>query len=266
MTLIKQCQITQTLKKRISELKMLKMLEIKDLHVAVDNKEIVRGINMNIPEGKVYVLMGPNGSGKSTLANAIMGNPKYKVTNGGIYFDTNDITAWPADKRAKKGIFMSFQYPSDIEGVTMSKFLRASYNAIHGKKIGVLEWHKLLDETLQMLNVNSDFKERYVNYGFSGGEKKKCEVVQMSVLSPRLAIMDETDSGLDIDAIRTVADGINYLKEKNKSMSLLIITHGKRILDLINFDKLFIIVNGKIVLEGGRELLSKLETKGYGWI
>lgn len=240
------------------------ILEIKNLHVEIENKEILKGISMKLELGKVNVLMGPNGSGKSTLANIIMGNPKYKITEGKILFNGEDITNLKPDERAKKGLFLSFQYPQEVSGVTMSNFLRTSLNTLNEQKISVMDFRDLLNEKLKLLNMPEEFAERYVNEGFSGGEKKKSEILQLLTLNPKLAILDETDSGLDIDALKTVSNGINTFMKEDKC--ILIITHYKRILEYITPDKLFIMLNGKIVKQGSKELVDTLEEQGYGWV
>src|SRR3989344_4014473 len=241
-----------------------KMLEIKNLHVEVDGKEILKGVNLKLEKGKVHALMGPNGSGKSSLANVIMGNPKYKITKGKILMNGEVINDLEPDERAKKGLFLSFQYPNEISGVTISNFLRTALNNLKEEKINVMDFQKLLKEKFALLNMKEDFASRYLNAGFSGGEKKKSEILQLAILNPRIAILDETDSGLDVQAIRDVADGINKIMDKDKI--ILIITHYKRILELIKPDKLSIMIDGKVVLEGGEELVDQLEEKGYGWI
>ena len=240
------------------------MLEIKNLHMKIGKKEILRGINLKFEKGKIYALMGPNGSGKSTLAKIIMGDPKYKITKGKIFFNGEDITNLNPNQRAKKGIFLSFQNPSEIEGVTISNFLRIALNNQKNKKISVLDFHKLLKEKLKLLKMPENFSERYLNQGFSGGEKKKSEILQLSVLNPKVAILDETDSGLDIDALKTIASGVNKLINKEKI--IIVITHYKRILEYLKPDKLFVMMHGKIALEGGHGLVDQLEKKGYGWI
>lgn len=242
------------------------MLEIKDLHVSIDGKEILKGVSMKCEKGKINVLMGPNGSGKSTLANVLMGHPNYEVTKGKIILNGEDITELSPDKRAKKGLFLSFQYPREISGVTISNFLRTALNALRGKDnpIPILEFKKLLEDKMELLKVDKKFLRRYLNEGFSGGEKKRAEILQMAVLDPTMAILDETDSGLDIDALKIVAGGINTMMNPDKC--ILIITHYKRILEFVKPDKLFIMIEGKIVLEGGGELVDQLEEKGYGWI
>src|SRR3989338_7590496 len=277
------------------------MLEIKDLHVEVDGKyeqktgnfltnsapdparisknefvsqsrsprhsrvkEILKGINLKFEKGKIYALMGPNGSGKSTLAKIIMGDPNYKITKGKIVFNGEDIANLDPNQRAKKGIFLSFQNPSEIEGVTISNFLRIALNNQKNKKISVLDFHKLLKEKLKLLKMPENFSERYLNQNFSGGEKKKSEILQLSVLNPKAAILDETDSGLDIDALKTISSGVNALMNKEKI--IIVITHYKRILEYLKPDKLFVMIDGKIVLEGGHELVDQLEKKGYSWL
>ena len=240
------------------------MLEIKNLYVEVEGKEILKGVNLKFEKGKIHALMGPNGSGKSTLANVIMGNPKYKIIKGKILFNGEDITNLNSNQRAKKGIFLSFQNPSEIEGVTISNFLRMALNNSKNKKISVLDFHKLLKNKLKLLKMPENFSERYLNQGFSGGEKKKSEILQLTILDPKIAILDETDSGLDIDALKTIASEINMLMNKNKT--IIVITHYKRILEYLKPDKLFVMINGKIAIEGDYKLIDQLEEKGYGWI
>lgn len=239
-------------------------LEIKNLHVEIDGKEILKGVNLILKPGKIYALMGPNGSGKSTLANVIMGNPKYKITKGEIIFNGENITEIPPNERARKGFFLSFQYPSEVEGVTIFNFLRTAFNGLKKEKISILDFHKLLKEKLNFLNIDEKFSERYLNQGFSGGEKKKSEILQLAVLNPVVAILDETDSGLDIDSIKSLSRGINKIADKDKI--IFIITHYKRILEHIKPDRLLIMINGKIALEGDSKLVDELEEKGYGWI
>ncbi len=243
-------------------------LEIRDLHVKVDGKEIVKGISLKVEKGKVAALMGPNGSGKSTLAYALMGHPRYKASSGKIFLNNRDITKLPADERAKNGMFLSFQYPHEISGVSVSNFLRAALNAIRESKnedpISVMDFHQMLQEKMKVLKINNSFASRYLNEGFSGGEKKKMEILQMAVLGPKIAILDETDSGLDVDALRAVAGGINRLK--SHKMGILLITHYQRILDYITPDKVYIMANGKIARSGSKELALEVEKKGYGWV
>ncbi|MEM3067356.1 MAG: Fe-S cluster assembly ATPase SufC [Thermoplasmata archaeon] len=241
------------------------LLEIKNLYVEIEGNEILKRLNLTIKKGSVHALMGPNGSGKSTLANVIMGNPKYYVVNGKILFEGKNITNLEVNERAKIGIFLSFQYPQEIEGVTMKNFLRTAYQNLHGK-IPIIDFNTLIKEKSKLLNLDEKFSERYLNKGFSGGEKKKSEILQLVVLNPKLAILDETDSGLDIDSLKTIAKGINILKKINPEMTILIITHYKRILEYLKPDKISIMMKGRIVLEGNTELVDHLEEKGYGWI
>ena len=236
-------------------------LEVKDLHVSIDNQEVLKGVNLIIETGKVYALMGPNGSGKSTLAQIIMGCPKYIITKGKILLNGEDITGLKPDERAKRGLFLSFQYPKEITGVTLTNFLRAAYNSIHEPKLTVIDFHKMLKERMEELSMDSSFARRYINEGFSGGEKKKAEILQMMVLNPKFAILDETDSGLDVDSLRIVASGINQMDRKDKG--ILLITHYYRILDYITPDIVHIMVDGKIVKEGGAKLAKQIEEKGF---
>jgi Fe-S cluster assembly ATP-binding protein len=235
-------------------------LEIKNLHVSVDGKEIIKNLSLKLEKGKTYALMGPNGSGKSTLSQVLMGNPKYKVS-GEIIFEGEDIIKMPPEKRAKKGLFLSFQYPVEVSGVTISSFLRTAYGSINEKKLNILEFHKLLVKNANKLNMDESFLTRFLNEGFSGGEKKKAEILQMLVLNPKLAILDETDSGLDIDSLKTVAEGIKNFINPNKT--ILLITHYKRILDYVKPDKIFIMKDGEIIKEGDGDLIDELEQKGY---
>ena len=240
------------------------MLVIKDLRVEVEGKEILKGLNLTVDDGMTAALMGPNGSGKSTLANTIMGHPKYIVTSGSIVFNGVDVTQMSADERAKTGLFLSFQYPKEVSGVTISNFLRTAYNAVHDSKIGVLDFQELLADKMKVIGMSSEYLKRYLNEGFSGGEKKKAEILQLLVLDPLFAVLDETDSGLDIDALRVVSEGVNKFKTKNKGV--LLITHYKRILEYIKPDKVFIMNDGLVVEEGDGSLVDKLELEGYGWL
>lgn len=241
-------------------------LEIKNLHAEIseDNKEILKGVNMKLERGKVYALMGPNGSGKTSLSNALMGNTKYKITNGQVLVDGKDITNLNTSEKAKLGIFLSFQHPKEIPGVNLSDFLRAAYNSVNKKKISILEFHEMLKEKAKLLDMDEKFLDRYLNQGFSGGEKKKSEILQMLVLNPNIVILDETDSGLDIDSLRVIATGIKNFASKDKI--ILVITHYKRILEYIKPDKVFVMIDGKIALEENGDFVNNLEEKGYGWI
>jgi len=236
-------------------------LQIKNLHASINGEPILKGVNLEIDLGKVHALMGPNGSGKSTLANVLMGNPKYEITEGRIILDGKDITECSPDERAKLGVFLSFQYPAEITGVTLSNFLRTAYNAIHEKKKDVLQFHQHLKEKMKELQMDDLFSKRYLNEGFSGGEKKRSEILQMAVLNPKYAILDETDSGLDADAIRIVGENVNKMRGPQKG--ILIITHYYRILNYITPDQVSIMIDGKIVKTGGKELALEIEEQGF---
>ncbi len=236
-------------------------LKIIDLHVEVNGKEILKGVNLEIKKGEIHALMGPNGSGKSTLASTLMGHPNYKVTKGEIWLDGQNITELSPDERAKLGLFLAFQYPSEVPGVTVANFLRLALNAVRGEEIPVLEFYKLLNNKMKELKMDPDFAKRYLNDGFSGGEKKRNEILQMSLLQPKYAILDETDSGLDIDALKIVAEGVNRLVGPN--MGVLIITHYQRILHYIQPDYVHVLYDGRIIQSGGKELAEKLEETGY---
>ena len=236
------------------------MLKIRNLNVNVDGKEILKELNLNLEKGKVYALMGPNGSGKSTLSQVLIGNPKYKFS-GEISFEGEDISDLKPHERAKKGLFLSFQYPVEVPGVTISSFLKTALNSLRGKKISPIEFWNILEKHSKKLKIDKSFLSRFLNEGFSGGEKKKAEILQMLILNPKLAILDETDSGLDIDSLKIVAQGINNFMDKDKT--ILIITHYQKILDYIKPDKIFIMKNGSIVKEGGKELIEELEKNGY---
>lgn len=237
------------------------MLEIKGLKVSVEDKEILKGIDLNINAGEIHVVMGPNGAGKSTLTNAIMAHPKYEITEGSISFQGQDITSMGADERARLGIFMSFQTPQEVPGISVENFLRASKMAVTGENVPVLKFRKELKNIMKELNFNGDYADRYLNVGFSGGEKKKNEILQMKVLDPKFVMLDETDSGLDVDATRIVSEGVkNFLTEDK---AVLIITHHSQILESLEPDFVHIIVDGKIVKTGGKELIAEIEENGY---
>jgi Fe-S cluster assembly ATP-binding protein len=231
------------------------------MKVVVEGKQILKGIDLVVPQGEVHAIMGPNGSGKSTLANAIMGRPTYIVTGGGIRFKGQDITKLKPDQRAQLGLFLAFQYPTEIAGVSVVNFLRSAYAAVKSEKISALAFRKKLKEKMTMLDVEDAMVARYVNQGFSGGEKKKNEVLQLAVLEPDIAILDETDSGLDIDSLKAVATGIQRLIGPN--LGVLLITHYQRILNYITPDRIHVMMDGRIVLSGGPELAVELEKKGY---
>lgn len=240
------------------------MLKIIDLHVEVEGKEILKGVNLEVKDGSTHALMGPNGSGKSTLAHVLLGHPKYVVTRGSIVFEGEDITGLAPNERAKKGLFLSFQYPKEIAGVTISNFLRTILNSRGKEAVNAEEFEEKLKGFLKKLNISEEFLSRGLNEGFSGGEKKKAEILQLLMLNPLLAILDETDSGLDIDALRVVSEGINLFKEGKKSV--LVITHYKRILDYLKPDEVSILKEGKIVMQGEGSLVEELESKGYDWM
>lgn len=235
-------------------------LEIKNLNVKVEGKEIIKDLNLKLEKGKVYALMGPNGSGKSTLAQVLMGNPKYEFS-GKIFLDGEDLTDLTPNEKAKKGLFLSFQYPVEIPGVSISSFLRTAYGSNTGKKQNIMEFYNSLKKQAAKIGMNESFLSRHLNSGFSGGEKKKAEILQMLVLNPKVAILDETDSGLDIDSLKTIADGINNFIGRDKIV--LIITHYKRMLEYIKPDKIFIIKKGQIVKEGGEDLIEEIEKTGF---
>lgn len=237
------------------------ILEVKDLHIKVEQKEILKGLNIQLERGKIYALMGPNGAGKSTLAYAIMGHPRFRVSNGRITFKGEDITELSPSERARRGIFLAFQYPVEIPGITLFNFLRMISNIKDNKNISPIKFSKLLKDKLKLLNLDEDFIKRYLNEGFSGGEKKKSEILQMAIVNPELIILDEIDSGLDIDAIRVVSGMIKNLF--NKDMTVLMITHYQRLLDYIKPDSILVMVDGRIVTSGGYELIGVIEKEGY---
>jgi Fe-S cluster assembly ATP-binding protein len=237
-------------------------LEIRNLHVRIEEREILRGVDLTVRKGEIHALMGPNGSGKSTLANTIMGHPSYEVTEGQIIFNGQDITEAPAHERARSGLFLAFQYPVAIPGVSVANFLRMAINAKRDEPIKVKEFGKQLSHAVEMLDVDRAFTSRHLNDGFSGGEKKRAEILQMAMLTPEIAVLDETDSGLDIDALRTVAEGVVKLHAE-QGLGALIITHYQRILDYITPEFVHVLMDGKIVMAGGPELVARLEREGY---
>jgi Fe-S cluster assembly ATP-binding protein len=241
-------------------------LELKNLHIEVDGKKIIKGVSLTFCPNKVHVLMGPNGSGKSTLANALMGHPNYKITKGKIILDGKDITHEKSDIRAKLGLFLSFQNPVEIGGVTVSSFLRAAMNATRTfrgeKELSVMDFYQKLKITMKKLKLDDSFSNRYLNEGFSGGEKKRLEMLQMLLLEPKYSILDETDSGLDVDAIRTVAKSINEIK-KELDMGVILITHYAKFLKYLNPDDVSVMVNGKIILTGGPKIADRIEKEGF---
>jgi Fe-S cluster assembly ATP-binding protein len=239
------------------------LFAIEDLHVAVDGAEILRGVDLTVGEGEIHALMGPNGSGKSTLANTLLGRPDYEVTRGRVLYKGEDVTAWATDVRAKAGMFLAFQYPEEIAGVPVVQFLRQALSARKGMDLSILELRLAIMEWMGRLGMDPAFGDRYLNEGFSGGEKKRNEILQMAILEPDLAILDETDSGLDIDALRVVAKGVQEVRSSRPALGVLLITHYQRILEELTPDRVHILVNGRIVDSGGPELARRLEEEGY---
>jgi Fe-S cluster assembly ATP-binding protein len=244
------------------------MLEIKNLHAGIEGKEILRGLNLNIGTGEVHAIMGPNGSGKSTLANVLAGRPKYEVISGSVTYEGKDLLVMPTEERAREGVFLAMQYPVEIPGVNNIYFLKAALNAIRKhrgeEELDAIDFLALARQKMKLVDLDEAFMNRAVNEGFSGGEKKRNEIFQMAVLDPKLAILDETDSGLDIDALRIVAEGVNALRSEKHSV--LVITHYQRLLRYLVPDFVHVLANGRIVKQGGKELALELEQKGYEWI
>jgi Fe-S cluster assembly ATP-binding protein len=236
-------------------------LEVRDVHASVEGKEILKGIDLTVRQGETHAIMGPNGSGKSTLSNVIMGRPGYVLTGGEIRFRGEDITALTADERAKRGLFLAMQYPVEVPGVSVVNFLRTAYTAVKGEQTSALAFRKHMKEKMDVLGIEDAMVARYVNQGFSGGEKKRNEILQLAVLEPQIAILDETDSGLDIDSLKTVATGVAQLV--GPELGVLLITHYQRILNYIAPDFVHVMIDGRIVKEGGKELAQELEAKGY---
>ncbi|HEY3291560.1 MAG TPA: Fe-S cluster assembly ATPase SufC [Anaerolineae bacterium] len=258
-----------------------KWFEVRDLHVSIAGKPILKGLNMSMNAGEIHAIMGPNGSGKSTLAYAISGHPAYEVTGGDILFKGESILSMAADARSRSGLFLAFQYPVAIPGVTVANFLRTAVNARikadataqNGgvlppsvKGVSIPEFRKTLRDAMKILKVDDSFASRYLNDGFSGGEKKRAEILQMAMLKPQLAVLDETDSGLDIDALRIVSEGVNALHDRDQSMAVLVITHYQRLLNYIKPQFVHVLINGQMVEEGGPDLALRLEERGYDWL
>ncbi len=244
------------------------LLEIKDLHAAIDGKEILKGLNLQINKGEVHAIMGPNGSGKSTLAKVLAGHPSYEVTKGEVLYEGKNLLELEPDERAREGVFLAFQYPVEVPGVSNSQFLRLAYNEkmkhLGEEELDPLEFNDYLTEKAKLVEMDKSFFKRSVNEGFSGGEKKRNEILQMAVLEPKLAVLDETDSGLDIDALRIVAEGVNKLRSADNA--IILVTHYQRLLNYITPDFVHVLAGGKIVKEGGKELALELEEKGYDWV
>lgn len=245
---------------------MVSVLEIKDLHVSIEGKEILKGVNLTIKQNEIHAIMGPNGTGKSTLSAAIMGHPKYEVTQGEVLLDGENVLEMEVDERAQAGLFLAMQYPSEISGVTNADFLRSAINAKReeGNEINLMQFIKKLDKNMEFLEMDLDMAQRYLNEGFSGGEKKRNEILQLMMLEPKFAILDEIDSGLDIDALKVVSKGINEMRGDN--FGCLIITHYQRLLNYITPDFVHVMMQGKVVKSGGEELAKRLEAEGYDWI
>ncbi|HCY1339456.1 TPA: Fe-S cluster assembly ATPase SufC [Staphylococcus aureus] len=245
---------------------MASTLEIKDLHVSIEDKEILKGVNLTINTDEIHAIMGPNGTGKSTLSSAIMGHPSYEVTKGEVLLDGVNILELEVDERAKAGLFLAMQYPSEITGVTNADFMRSAINAKReeGQEINLMQFIKKLDKNMDFLDIDKDMAQRYLNEGFSGGEKKRNEILQLMMLEPKFAILDEIDSGLDIDALKAVSKGINQMRGEN--FGALMITHYQRLLNYITPDKVHVMYAGKVVKSGGPELAKRLEEEGYEWV
>ena len=240
------------------------MLKIENLRVEIDGQEILKGLDLEVGRGEIHAIMGPNGSGKSTLANVLMGHPRYEITDGSVTFEGEDVLELEPDERAKMGMFLAFQYPSEVPGVSVANFLRTAVNSVREEELSPMEMYRLLQEKMAIMQMDPKFAERYLNEGFSGGEKKRNEILQMLMLEPRLAIMDETDSGLDIDALQVVARGVNEMR--GPGFSAVLITHYQRILRYIEPDRVHVMLDGRIVTSGGKELAEALEEKGYDWV
>ncbi|MFB6192885.1 MAG: Fe-S cluster assembly ATPase SufC [Candidatus Nanohaloarchaea archaeon] len=238
-------------------------LEVENLEVSVEDEDIVKGISLEVEPGEIHAIMGPNGSGKSTLCKSLMGNPEYSIDSGKIELDGEDVTGMETDERARRGLFLGFQYPAEISGIAVSEFLKEAVDTRRESPMSQSEFNELLRDKLELLNMDEDYARRNLNEGFSGGEKKKNEILQMAVLQPKYAVLDEIDSGLDIDALKTVAKGINKLADEDQG--ILMITHYQRILDYIEPDHVHVMVDGEIVESGGPELAEKLEEEGYDW-
>jgi Fe-S cluster assembly ATP-binding protein len=240
------------------------MLKIENLRVEIDGQEILKGLDLEVGKGEIHAIMGPNGSGKSTLANVLMGHPRYEITDGSVTFEGEDVLELEPDERAKLGLFLAFQYPSEVPGVSVANFLRTAVNSVREEELSPMDMYRFLQEKMAIMQMDPKFAERYLNEGFSGGEKKRNEILQMLMLAPRLAIMDETDSGLDIDALQVVARGVNEMR--GPEFSAVVITHYQRILRYIEPDRVHVMLDGRIVTSGGKELAEALEEKGYDWV
>jgi Fe-S cluster assembly ATP-binding protein len=241
---------------------LMTLLAIQNLQVSVEDTAVLHGVDLRVEAGKVVALMGPNGSGKSTLAYTLAGHPKYQVTGGSVEYKGADLMGLGPDERAQAGVFLSFQYPKEIPGVSLSNFLRMAYKSVHGKDMSVFDFKEKLGEAMEALHIDTSFAERSVNEGFSGGEKKKVEILQAMILEPTLLILDETDSGLDVDALKVVAEGVDAMRSEDRA--ILLVTHYMRILEYITPDEVMIMQDGKIVEKGGKELAERIEEEGFG--
>ena len=240
------------------------MLKIDNLHVEIEGGEILKGLGLEVGKGEIHAIMGPNGSGKSTLSNVLMGHPRYEVTDGTIEFMGEDVMELEADERARLGMFLAFQYPSEVPGVSVANFLRTAVNSVREEELAPMQMYRLIQEKMKIMQMDPKFAERYLNEGFSGGEKKRNEILQMLMLEPKLAIMDETDSGLDIDALKIVSSGVNAMRRNDRAF--IVVTHYQRLLNYIVPDFVHVLSDGLLVKSGGRELALELEEKGYGWL
>lgn len=238
-----------------------KLLEIRNLHAEIEGKEILKGLDLEVKKGEVHVIMGPNGAGKSTLVNIIMGHPKYEITEGTIIFEGEDITELKTDERARKGIFLSFQAPEEVPGITVESFLKGARSAVTGKPLKIMAFKKELREKMEQLKIDESYAGRYLNVGFSGGEKKKNEILQMMMLNPKLAILDETDSGLDVDAVKIVSSGVKEFKKEDNA--IVIITHNSKILEFLKADYVHVVQDGKVVRIGDSSLINEINEKGF---
>ena len=260
--------MTSTGKRRRQKLINIMLLEIKDLHAGIEGREILKGVNLTVRKGEIHAIMGPNGSGKSTLAKVLTGHPGYEVISGEVLYEGKNLLELDPDERAREGVFLAFQYPVEIPGVSNSQFLRLAYNEkmrhLGQEELDPLEFADYLKEKMKIVEMDKSFMNRAVNEGFSGGEKKRNEILQMAVLEPKLAVLDETDSGLDIDALRIVAEGVNKLRSPENAV--VVVTHYQRLLDYIVPDFVHVLAGGKIVKDGGKELALELEAKGYDWV
>ncbi len=239
-------------------------LEIKNLHVSVDGKMILKGVSLNVKKGEIHALMGPNGSGKSTLSNVLLGHPRYKVESGEVLFNGKNLLQLKPYERAQLGLFLAFQYPMEIQGISFAHFLFSAYRKFNSQPIKPADFKKMLEEKLAVLDLDKSFVDRYLNVGFSGGEKKRAEILQMMMFNPQIAILDETDSGLDIDSLKAVATAIKSMH--NQNFGALVVTHYQRILNYLQPDYVHVLIDGKIAASGGKELAHELEQKGYGWL